>query len=69
MDITPKAKAIIEKKKLEHELTSFCTAKETITKVKRQDFPGGPVIKNLPANAWDKSSTLGLGTSHILQSN
>ena len=28
------------------------------------DFPGGPVVKNLPANA---DSIPGLGGSHILQ--
>ena len=28
-------------------------------------FPGGPVIKNLPANAGDASLIPGLGRSHI----
>ena len=37
--------------------------------MKRQDFYVGPVIKNLPANARDKSSAPGSETSHILQSN
>ena len=27
-----------------------------------QDFAGGPVVKNLPANAGDTSLILGLGT-------
>ena len=29
-----------------------------------QDFPGGPVVKNPPANAGDMSSILGQGRSH-----
>ena len=30
-----------------------------------QDFPGGPVVKNLPTNAGDMSSVPGLGRSHM----
>ena len=33
------------------------------------DFPRGPVVKNLPANAGDKSSILGMGRFHMPQSN
>ena len=33
------------------------------------DFPGGPVVKNPPANAVDSSSIPGWGRSHVLQSN
>ena len=32
-------------------------------------FPGGLVIKTLPADAGDTDGILGLGRSHILQSN
>ena len=32
------------------------------------DFPGGAVVKNLPANAGDTGSSPGLGRSHMLQS-
>ena len=32
-------------------------------------FPGGAVIRNLPANAGDKGSSPGLGRSHMPQSN
>ena len=32
-------------------------------------FPGGAVVKSLPANAWDMSSSPGLGRSHMLRSN
>ena len=34
-----------------------------------QDFPGGTVVKNLPANAGDVGSSPGLGRSHMQQSN
>ena len=34
-----------------------------------RDFPGGAVVKNLPANAGDTSSIPGPGRSHMLQSN
>ena len=30
------------------------------------DFPGGPVVKNLPANAGDTGSIPGPGRSHML---
>ena len=33
------------------------------------DFPGGAVVKNLPANAGDTGSIPGLGRSHMLRSN
>ena len=32
-------------------------------------FPGGAVVKNLPANAGDTGSNPGPGTSHMPQSN
>ena len=32
-------------------------------------FPGGPVVKNPPANAGDTGSTPGLGRSHIPRAN
>ena len=32
-------------------------------------FPGGLVVKNLPANAGDMGSIPGLGKSHMPQSN
>ena len=30
-----------------------------------KDFPGGPVVKNPPANAGDMGSIPGLGESHM----
>ena len=33
------------------------------------DFPGGAVVKNLPANAGDTGSNHGLGRSHMSWSN
>ena len=34
-----------------------------------RDFPGGAVVKNLPANAGDTGSSPGLGRSHMPRSN
>ena len=34
-----------------------------------QGFPGGAVVENPPANAWDTGSSPGLGSSHMLRSN
>ena len=36
---------------------------------KIQDFPGGPVVKNLPANAGDMGSIPGPERFHMLQGN
>ena len=36
---------------------------------KPSGFPGGTVVKNLPASAGDRGSSPGLGRSHMLQSN
>ena len=41
----------------------------THIKHKRRDFPGGAVVKNLPANAGDTSSSPGPGRSHVPRSN
>ena len=38
-------------------------------KTKGEGFPGGAVVKNLPANAGDTGSSPGLGRSHMLRSN
>ena len=38
-------------------------------KNKYEDFPGGPVVKNPPANVRDIGSIPGLGRSHMPQSN
>ena len=35
----------------------------------KQDFPGGAVVKNPPANAGDVGLIPGPGRSHMLQSN
>ena len=31
-------------------------------KLRGEDFPGGPVVRNLPQNAWDAGSIPGRGT-------
>ena len=38
-------------------------------KRKLEDFPGGAVVKNPPANAGDTGSSPGPGRSHMLPSN
>ena len=38
-------------------------------KSKPWDFPGGPVVKNLPANAGDTGLIPDLGRSHMPRSN
>ena len=35
----------------------------------KEGFPGGAVVKNLPANAGDTGSISGPGRSHMLGSN
>ena len=42
----------------------------TITEIKNtRGFPGGAVVKNLPANAGNTGSSPGLGGSHMPRSN
>ena len=43
--------------------------KITVLKIKAKDFAGGPVVKNLPANAEDTGSIPGPRRSHMLQGN
>ena len=40
-----------------------------LIKIVQQDFLGGTVDKDLPANTGDMGSVAGLGRSHMLQSN
>ena len=40
-----------------------------LKKLNRESFPGGAVVKNLPANAGDMGSSPGPGRSHMLWSN
>ena len=42
---------------------------EFIYKTETGGFPGGAVVKNLPANAGDTDSSPGLGRSHMPWSN
>jgi len=58
-----------------HNLTNIKNEKEGITRdctdiknIIRKDFPSGPVVKNLPANAGDMGSIPGPGNSLMLQS-
>ena len=38
-------------------------------KLNNQNFPGSPVVENLPANAGDTGPIPGLGRSHMRQGN
>ena len=40
-----------------------------IRKDQNRDFPGGPAVKNLPANAGDAGSIPGSGRYHVPRSN
>ena len=48
---------------------SILRTRKNKAKFRRQDFPGGPVAKNLPAIVGDTGSILGPGRFHMLQSN
>ena len=43
----------------------FSRPHETFTKKLIMDFPGGPVVKNPPANAGETGLILGPGRSHM----
>ena len=43
--------------------------KSTELEKKKEGFPGGAVVENLPANAGDTGSSPGLGRSHMPRSN
>ena len=45
------------------------TSKCSIKKKSLRGLPGGAVVKNPPANAGDKGSSPGLGSSHMPRSN
>ena len=50
--------------------TRALDARKKLFKVlKEWGFPGGAMVKNLPANAGDTGSNLGLGRSHMQWSN
>ena len=50
-------------------LHSDCPPLMFLLKMATEDFPGGAVVKNLPANAGDMGSSPGPGRSHMLRSN
>ena len=50
-------------------IKNLCSVKDTVKIMRRQDFSGGAVVKNPPANAGDMGSSPGLGRSHMLWSN
>ena len=50
------------------EVLKLVFLRDGLSKWLRRDFSGGPVVKNLPANAGDLSSIPALGRFHMLQS-
>jgi len=50
-------------------MLSVLTTGKKKKKERKRDFLGGPVVKNLPANAADTGSIPGLERSHMLQRN
>ena len=42
--------------------------KNTVANTTLMDFPGGPLVKNLLADAGDTGSIIGLGRSHMPRS-
>ena len=50
-------------------MQDFNSQKKWQVKKKNQDFSGGAVDKNFPANAGDSGSIPGLGRFHMPQSN
>ena len=47
----------------------FCISSPLCIRTPIRDFPGGPRVKNPPANAGGTASTPGPGRSHLLQGN
>ena len=47
----------------------FCMISIMFTNIETVDFPGGLVVKNLPASAEDMGSMSGSGRSHMPQDN
>ena len=45
------------------------TLPSALSKHQARDFPGGAVVKNMPANAGDTGSSPGPGRSHMPRSN
>ena len=59
-----------KKKKPEHkQQKQYCNKFNNSLKTVHMDFPGGPVVKNPPANAGDTGSISGLGRSRTPLSN
>ena len=53
----------------EQSITTIISIKMSKKKQKLRGFPGGPVVKNPPANAGDTGSSPGPGRSYMPQSN
>ena len=53
----------------ENLITTVLFSTQVLNKTDIQDFPGGTVVKNPPANTGDTGSSPGPGRSHVPQSN
>ena len=60
---------VCDQKQLPEWTLPYSTAPTAPFKLAFLGFPGGPVVKNLPANAGDMSSILGPGRLHVPQGN
>ena len=47
--------------------SSLLVSSTSCLRSSKQDFPGGPLVKNLPANARDMGLIPGPGRFHMLQ--
>ena len=57
--------SLVRRKQLRREDLTRSQDTKVYQKRHLQDSPGGPVVKNLPANTGDAGSTLGLGGQHV----
>ena len=57
--------SLVRRKQLTREGLASSQDTKVYQKHHLQDAPGGPGVKNLPANTGDAGSTLGLGGRHV----
>ena len=57
----------VKRKRSKMGKVSILRTRKNKAKFRRQDFPGGPVVKNLPTNIINTGSILGPGRFHMPQ--